>query len=213
MSLIDGIYWEQRMKEEDERRIKNMEKETIKKKALVSSLCTDCKIREICKARDNMDELQVKLHEYINVKGVPAKVALTCNFRQKEEEKSLEELEREIPVLETMYDKNMKSKMEEIAYKIKDLLVKHDCWFDVSIYFNNCRMSSGSDKLEFDIDVTKYLEYSNPETLSMSFEGPLYHYMNYGGNRELLDELDALLKQYGYYYELGYAYSLSIYEI
>lgn len=60
-------------------------------------------------------------------------------------------------------------------------------------------------------DVTKQIEYNNPETITMTFEGPLYHNINYG-NGNLLEKIDKLASTYGLYAELGYAWSLALYE-
>ena len=56
-------------------------------------------------------------------------------------------------------------------------------------------------------------EYANPETLTMTFEGSLYHAMNYGtgyGDRAW-NELDQIFARYGLYLEMGHAWSLACY--
>lgn len=54
-------------------------------------------------------------------------------------------------------------------------------------------------------------EYNNPDTLTMTFEGPLYHAINYGSGRgyRAQAELDEIFARYGLYLELGHAWSLS----
>lgn len=54
-------------------------------------------------------------------------------------------------------------------------------------------------------------EYRNPETLTMTFEGPLYHSINNGLYRgyKAYRELDGIFARYGLYSELGHAWSLS----
>lgn len=60
-------------------------------------------------------------------------------------------------------------------------------------------------------DVTKQIEYNNPETITMTFEGPMYHDVNYGSGK-ILEQIDKKAKKYGLYSELGYAWSLALYE-
>lgn len=54
-------------------------------------------------------------------------------------------------------------------------------------------------------------EYNNPDTLTMTFEGPLYHAINYNSGRgcRAESELDQIFARYGLYLELGHAWSLS----
>lgn len=115
---------------------------------------------------------------------------------------------------------------EELAQAIYQLLLRHEMWIDVCIYFNGkCMSTSGKDEtgmetfryneapfIEEDVDPHLYFNYVGP-TLSMSFEGPMYHALNYGGNDLFLTEFNALLRQYGLYYELGDAWNLSVYPI
>lgn len=58
-------------------------------------------------------------------------------------------------------------------------------------------------------------EYHNPETLTMTFEGPLYHAINYGTGHgyRAWPELDAIFARYGLHLELGHAWSLACYEL
>ena len=108
---------------------------------------------------------------------------------------------------------------EELAKAIYQLLLRHHMWLDVAIYYNGKRMSPSSvignnDSyiMEDNVDPHRYFNYVGP-TLSMSFEGPMYHALNYGGNDLFLTEFNALLRQYGLYYELGDAWNLSVYSI
>lgn len=45
----------------------------------------------------------------------------------------------------------------------------------------------------------------------MTFEGPMYHDTNYGSER-ILTAIDKKANAYGLYTELGYAWSLALYE-
>ena len=61
--------------------------------------------------------------------------------------------------------------------------------------------------------------YGRDSVLAMTFEGsPLYHILNdtlddRATSARLFEELCALLKSHGYYYELGYSWSMSLYPL
>lgn len=118
--------------------------------------------------------------------------------------------------------------MEMLAKEIYDFCVENDLWGDNIIYFNGKAWATfsewggvdgkkiGEDLYEYeDKDPRDYFEYANPDTLSMSFEGPLNHVLNgyvWGWTR-LEEEFRKLFEKYGYYYEMGYAWSLSAYKL
>ena len=122
----------------------------------------------------------------------------------------------------------MKTKMEMLAKDIYNWCIKKDLWGDNIIYFNGKAWSSSStwsgvkgkkiakDLYEYeDKNPLDYFEYANPDTLSMSFEGSLNHVLNgysYGWVK-LEAEFLSLFEKYGYYYEMGYSWSLSAYKI
>lgn len=60
-------------------------------------------------------------------------------------------------------------------------------------------------------DVTKQIEYNNPKTITITFEGPMYHDTNYG-SEHILSAINKKADTYGLYAELGYAWSLALYE-
>ena len=67
-----------------------------------------------------------------------------------------------------------------------------------------------------DINPQDYFEY-NGDYLSMSFEGPLYHILNYTAYREsrmerVNKQLNNYFSHYGLYMELGNAWNASVYE-
>ena len=121
-----------------------------------------------------------------------------------------------------------KNKMEVLAKDIYNWCVQKGLWGDNIIYFNGKAWSSSEEwngikgkeiaenLYEYKSKNPKdYFEYTNPDTLSMSFEGPLYMALNgYVGNWNKTEQKFAkLFEKYGLYYELGYAWSLSAYEI
>ena len=121
----------------------------------------------------------------------------------------------------------MKKKMEMLARDIYDWCVKNDLWGDCCIYFNGKAWASwdnwhdedgekiGDRLYEFqDRNPKEYFEYANPDTLSMSFEGPLNHVLNayVPGWIKLEKEFFELFQRHGVYYEMGHAWNLSVYE-
>lgn len=122
----------------------------------------------------------------------------------------------------------MKSSMELLARDIYDWCTKNDLWGDNIIYFDGKAWSSsatwGGEKgkkidgnlYEYaDKNPLDYFEYANTETVSMSFEGSLNHVLNgyTHGWIKLEEEFSKLFAKYGLYYEMGYSWSLSAYEM
>lgn len=120
------------------------------------------------------------------------------------------------------------SKYKLLAIDIYEWCKKHDLWGDNIIYFDGKAWSNSESwagkrgkKIADDLyeyeekDPCDYFEYGNPDTLSMSFEGGLNHVLN-GYTRgwvKLEEQFGKLFEKYGLYYEMGYAWSLSAYEI
>lgn len=122
----------------------------------------------------------------------------------------------------------MKNKNEALAKDIYNWCKKNHLWGDNTIYFNGKAWSSSR---TWDLDAGKpidedlyeyenknpkdYFEYGNPDTLSMSFEGPLYHMLNgyVGGWVKKENEFMKLFEKYGYYFEYGHAWNLSAYSL
>lgn len=109
-----------------------------------------------------------------------------------------------------------------LACEIMDWLEANGLFEDVCIYVDGCRLvRSDSDDAkhtgngtryssEPDVDVSEILEYCNPDTLTMTFEGALYADYNYGGPS--YDRIRAIAAKYGLYPEQGYAWSLALYS-
>ena len=112
-------------------------------------------------------------------------------------------------------------KKVEMVRKIESWLKKNKLTAMVRIYFNNkcfCWYDNYQNKKVIeDIKGSEYFEYANDETISISFEGPLYDVLNYACDSKryeaLEDEFDNLIRDYGYYFELGSAWKLAMYEI
>lgn len=122
----------------------------------------------------------------------------------------------------------MNNKMELLASDIYKWCIKKELWSDCCLYFNGKAWSSSHEwngvqgkkiaesLYEYEGKNPKdYFEYANPDTLSMSFEGPLNHVLNgyVRGWTKLEAQFSKLFEKYGLYYEMGYAWSLSAYEI
>lgn len=119
--------------------------------------------------------------------------------------------------------------MENLAKELYDWLSRRDLWGDNIMYFNGKAWSAhdewngesgkqiGEKLYEYeDKNPCTYFEYGNPDTLSMSFEGPLYDVLNawdmpyFGGTEE---KLQSIFRKYGLYFEYGHAWNLSAYKL
>ncbi len=120
-----------------------------------------------------------------------------------------------------------KTQIEKLRTAIVALLTEYDVLGDCTIYANGKRWIYGykvsddayelvlTEKVEDNIDVKEYLEYCNSDTISITFDGSgLYGILNYDiDDRGFIERFNVLLKEYGLYYEQGFAWSLSLYEI
>jgi hypothetical protein len=64
-------------------------------------------------------------------------------------------------------------------------------------------------------DAVNYSEYAHKENPWVSFEGPVYEYINYGyelDNFKFVNALTNYLDSKGLWYEQGHAWNFSIYE-
>lgn len=110
-------------------------------------------------------------------------------------------------------------KLEKMANEIAELITARGMDSDTAIYFDNKRLDCFTTnkekgwKLEEGFKGSDYTEYANDEGITMTFEGPVYDAMNYNGDPEFVRQFDRLISRYGYYYELGHAWNLSLYKI
>ena len=56
-------------------------------------------------------------------------------------------------------------------------------------------------------------EYKNDNTVTMTFEGPLYEALNYERSGKTADDLQNIFEKYGLYFELGNAWNLAAFPI
>ena len=124
--------------------------------------------------------------------------------------------------------KLLKTKAEKCAKEIIDYLLSKEMMDDTFIYVNGKRYgtcdgeghynygtSSWDNVYVEDDKVGKdYCEYAGA-IISISSEGSLYDAMNHGfeWNTKVPDELDAILKKYGYYLEACTSYFWTVCKV
>jgi hypothetical protein len=117
--------------------------------------------------------------------------------------------------------------MRHLAENLIDFFAKEEVWSDMCVYVDGEAWKSDNYKKEYektttrkgteyyvkkDVDIAKQLEYSNPKTVTITFEGPLYDIIN-NVDYDYADKLsDKFLKEYGLYFEQGYAWSMAAYS-
>lgn len=121
-----------------------------------------------------------------------------------------------------------KTKAERCAFEIINFLIRHEMWIDTNVYVNGKRYSCYDGEhykydntwdcvfREDDMDPAKYVEFHS-DFLTMTFEGPFYDVVNYYISAtycdKILKEFEEILEKYHKYYELGYAWSLALYDL
>ena len=108
--------------------------------------------------------------------------------------------------------------MQQVTQELIELLKKHRMCQYVTIYTEGTAISlspDGSRHVSDCPDPRKYFDYANHNTIAASFEGPLYHDLNYGafGETPIQKAMNELFERHGYYYELGNAWNFSLFTI
>ena len=119
--------------------------------------------------------------------------------------------------------RNNKLMLDIIKY-----LQKKNYFIDVNIYTNGHKYSSEKHDGDTELttkygiyydsgewDVESQIEFNNPKTLTMTFEGPLYHDYNHNYEYKACHaerDITKICEKYGLYPEQGYAWSLACYE-
>lgn len=127
-----------------------------------------------------------------------------------------------------MAKKPTKAQIEKLAKEIRQYLLDREMWSDVRIYFNGKAFATDDREGNYyyndpvhlvvleDEDPRTYTEYAG-DILTMTFEGPLYEALNYGDyggyQWKTEEELTAIFRKYGLYYELGNAWNLTAYPL
>ena len=106
------------------------------------------------------------------------------------------------------------TKLNKLASEIANVLDKHQSSQDVAIYYENKRLSNFEDGWESEEGFlgSEFTEWANDDTITVTFEGPLYSAMNYGTDNQLVQKLSKLVDDNGFYWELGNAWNLSLHE-
>ena len=119
------------------------------------------------------------------------------------------------------------ARMEKLAMELIDLLIEHDMYIDGPSYVNNKVLSPTRDRIDVErlppkqnsffvtdnVNVTPRIEYANPDTITLTFEGPLYTALNYYDQSHIRDKLDELFLHYHLYAEQGHAWSMALYPV
>lgn len=117
--------------------------------------------------------------------------------------------------------KKDKERNEKLANEVKDFLIKNNCFQDVTIFFNRKAMfldwkNGYKDLIIEEKDSRMIFEYGNHSTLIIAFEGKLYEVFNLCSceyHRRIISGLETIFEKYNLYWELGYSYSISLYDI
>jgi hypothetical protein len=117
-----------------------------------------------------------------------------------------------------LMNKMLNKDMEKLAPKITKLLSAYGYNGGTCIYFNDKALINKQGKwIEREGEKgSDYCDYSNDETLTMTFEGvdSIYNIINgYQRDYIFMEEFEALLDNYGYYYQLGNSWNLTLYKI
>lgn len=117
--------------------------------------------------------------------------------------------------------KRQQTKNHNLMMDLIHYLQKNEMFIEINIYTNGHRYSSEKHQDAVAIqtpygvyyDYGKYnaklIEFSNPERLTMTFEGPFYDLLNYDYGGE---EFERICEKHNMYFEQGYMHSLACYD-
>ena len=101
--------------------------------------------------------------------------------------------------------------IEKLADKVKSYLKENALFEDVCLYYNDKQETNSL--LKENIKVKDHIKYSNPLTITITFDGsPLYNALTYGSGK-VLDDLDDIAKSYNLYWDFGYSWTISAYSL
>lgn len=110
--------------------------------------------------------------------------------------------------------------METIADRLRGIFQENNVWQDATIYFNGQAYVSGEDEgVDEYVDSTDYVAHANPNTVTVTYEGPLKTAMNHGeyntdtGTTEwtVCMNVQSMLRSYGYYMVINTSGNFTIY--
>lgn len=101
------------------------------------------------------------------------------------------------------------------ADEVALFIIKNNYGYDTRIYFNDIcyELSNNEITVLRNIKPSDYFEYANNDTVSMSFEGPLYNAMNGYSSSKIYNTIESIFNKYGYYMEMGNAWNIAVYDL
>lgn len=107
-----------------------------------------------------------------------------------------------------------RAKNTKLVNELASYLRKIDLATDVVLYWNGKRMFVDSRRVEPCPDVKRFLEYGNPESVSMSFDAPLCDQMYYGEyGWGVQEHVRSLYEKYGYLMEFGHHWNVTGWDL
>lgn len=120
-----------------------------------------------------------------------------------------------------------KQQNTQMLKEIIDYLYEIGAALDVTLYCNGrcyrteshpnaktCHTSRGNPYYDTGKkDVKESVEYNNPDSITMVFEGSLYDYLNYDSSGTVADILNRIGARYEQYFEMGDAWNLAFYPL
>lgn len=115
---------------------------------------------------------------------------------------------------------DINNRNEKLANDIIKFLKKNNFDLDVHLLYNGKMVNATTGESKEIVSAGDYVDYFNDDTITMTFEGPFYEFINgywdsSVGNKyqKLYDEFDNIFKKYGLFYDLGDNWNLSAYEL
>lgn len=110
---------------------------------------------------------------------------------------------------------NREDRNKRVADEVALFIIKNNYGYDTRIYFNDIcyELSNNEITVLRNIKPSDYFEYANNDTVSMSFEGPLYNAMNGYSSSKIYNTIESIFNKYGYYMEMGNDWNIAVYDI
>lgn len=109
---------------------------------------------------------------------------------------------------------------EKLAQDIIDFLKKNNLDMCVSLLYNGKMVDVDTGATKDISSAGDYVDYFNDDTITMTFEGPLYNLLNGywvfeddATYQKLYDEFENIFKKYNLFYDLGDYWNLTAYEL
>lgn len=121
-----------------------------------------------------------------------------------------------------------KRNMTAVALQLIDYFNEKSLWSNVQIYVAGKRYTSeklNADAIEkttknktkyyceSDVDTNTYISHADPETINMTFEGPLYDLINYKDFDFIYNLTQKFISKYDLYFELYNTFTIVSYHV